>query len=110
MKRLLLVGAALAAVFSFSACTPPLDHGTVTAKYYTPYKHWTTQGGYAYTCLPGFDGKMNCAYKYSAFVIEDHYQQECYELDFEADGRSGDACVAPEEYSATQVGDLWGAP
>jgi hypothetical protein len=109
MKRIVLAVAAMVACFSFVACTPALDHGTVTEKHYTPYKHWQTTGGYAYTCMPGWDGKMDCKYKYSPFVVEDHYQYECYGITFEADGREGDDCISANEYDAIKVGDHWGA-
>ncbi len=26
-----------------------------------------TKPGYCYTCMPGFDGKMNCSFKFSPF-------------------------------------------
>lgn len=109
MKKIALGFVTLLLAFSFAGCAAPVTSGTVTAKHYTPYRHWTTMGGYAYTCLPGFDGKMDCKYKYSPFVTEDHYQNECYGLDLQDDqGKSGSVCIDATNYSTIQVGDYWG--
>lgn len=109
MKRIALALASMLMVFLFAACAPAVTSGTVTGKDYTPYKTWTTQGGYQYTCLPGFDGKMDCKYKYSPFVTETHVQDECYGLDLQSeDDKSGSVCVSKTDYETIKVGDFWG--
>lgn len=108
MRRIALAICAFVMVFALSACGNSVTSGTVTGKHYTPYKHWTTMGGYAYTCLPGFDGKMDCKYKYSPYVVEDHYQNECYGLDLRnSEGNTGSVCVSPREYDNISVGEQW---
>jgi hypothetical protein len=107
MKRVAAFLVALVMVFSFSACEGPLEDGKVYEKTYTPSQDWDTMGGYEFTCLPGFDGKADCKYKYSPFVIEHHHIDECYKISYSNLDRKDSVCVSAGKYDSVAVGDYF---
>lgn len=53
-------------------CDPVVDRRTAGAPYVATRREGCSKFGFCMTCMPGFNGKMECGFKMSAFCPGSH--------------------------------------
>lgn len=111
MRKYIATAVAVFGLF-LTGCSQ-VTSGEVYDKEYEPARRWTTtEPVYTQQCTPRYvNGQyqgQNCQQVLTGWREVDHYDPECYRLDFKnEDGDKGDACVDQKTYDTIEVGDWY---